>query len=163
NGRRIATCAPRAVRRTYPCRAGGRVWALPRPRRGRRAAGQDADGSWSRPASRGQAACSERRLPDPRRSPCRGRTVPRLPSASRAVIKRLSLRLPDEPRRLRPLPEAGVAMLLRAADPPALPRQAVRLPNHQYGELGLAQRLGLVVDEAQHLAERPHLGPREMM
>ncbi len=52
-----APSAPPAARPTCPCRAGGRAWAARARRRARRAAGRDAGWSWSRPASRGPAAC----------------------------------------------------------------------------------------------------------
>ena len=54
-------------------------------------------------------------------------------------------------------------MLLRAADPPALSGQPIRLADNQDRKLGLPARRGLIVDIAEHLAQLAHLRPREMM
>src|SRR5947209_20291483 len=83
--------------------------------------------------------------------------------ASRPIIERLALDFADQLRRLRAVPQAGVTVFPRAADPPALPRQPVGLTNDQYRELGLSAGLRLIVDEAKDLAQRPHLGPSEMV
>src|SRR5690348_15358087 len=83
--------------------------------------------------------------------------------SSRPIIERLLLHLADQLRRLGSFPQAGVAVLLRAADPPALPRQLVRLAYHQHGELRLPALLRLVVDIGEHLAQLAHLRTREMM
>src|SRR5437764_7805345 len=83
--------------------------------------------------------------------------------ASRPILKRLTLDIADQLRGLGSLPQAGIAMFLRAADPPALARQPVGLADDQHGKLGLAARRRFVIDKAQDLAQLPHLGPREVM
>src|SRR5207253_3844473 len=83
--------------------------------------------------------------------------------ASCPMFEGLALDLADQLRRLWAFPQARVAVLLRAPDPPALPGEPVRLAHHEHGKLGLAAGFRLVVDEAQHLAQLAHLGPREMM
>ena len=65
---------------------------------------------------------------------------PRVPPNSRTPA-RCSLRISFAA--LRPFPQAGVAVLLRAADPPALPGQPVRLAHDQHRKLGLAALLPL--------------------
>src|SRR5438270_637631 len=81
--------------------------------------------------------------------------------ASCPMFKRAPLDLADELRGLRPLPQASIAVPLRAADPPTLARQSVRLPDHQNGELGLVARGCIVIDIGEHLAQLAHLGPAE--
>src|SRR5437764_13453439 len=83
--------------------------------------------------------------------------------ASCPIIEGMRLDLADQSNRLGALPQASVPVLLRPADPPALPGQAVGLPNHENRKLGLPARLRLVVDIAQDRAQLAHLGPREMM
>jgi hypothetical protein len=54
-------------------------------------------------------------------------------------------------------------MGLCALDPPALPRQPIRLTNDEDGEFRLTKRGSLIVDDAKHFAKLPHLGSGEMM
>src|SRR5881275_103344 len=77
-------------------------------------------------------------------------------------LKRLPLDLADQLGRPRAFPQSGIAMLLRAADPPAMPGKPIGLANDQHRQLGLAALLGFVIHEAEHLAQRAHLGPREI-
>src|SRR4051794_33350956 len=83
--------------------------------------------------------------------------------ASRPKLERLPVQFPDQPGCLRPFPQAGVTMPLRAGDPPPLAREPVRLANDQHCKLRLSPRLRLVVNVAERLAQLAHLGPREMM
>src|SRR3546814_3580594 len=48
-----------------------------------------------------------------------------------------------------------------AADPPALPRQAIGLAHHQHREVGLAIKRAQPVDLFERLANRAHLGTGE--
>src|SRR5579864_8073940 len=73
------------------------------------------------------------------------------------------LKLPDELHRALPFPQAGVAVLLRAADPPALPRKPVGLPDDENGKLGFALLLRLAVDMPEDRAQLAHLGPSEIV
>src|SRR3954447_26491285 len=86
-----------------------------------------------------------------------------LAAPSRPIFERLALEPADQLCRRRALPQAGIAMLLRAADPPALTRQAVRLPHNQHRKLGVAGLLQFVVDITEHLAQSAHLRPREIV
>src|SRR4029453_17760201 len=83
--------------------------------------------------------------------------------ASRPKLEGLALQLPDQPRGLGSFPLAGIPVLLGSADPPALPGESIRLADDPHPELWPPPLLRLVVDKGEHLAQRPHLGPREMM
>src|SRR3954464_7588486 len=83
--------------------------------------------------------------------------------ASCPIIKCPLLDLADQLRRLRPFPLPGVTMLLRAADPPALSWQAVRLADDQHRKLRLPALLRFVVHKTEDLAQGAHLGPREIV
>src|ERR671913_1013087 len=85
-----------------------------------------------------------------------GRLASRTP-----IVERLALQLPNQPISLGAFPQAGIAMLLRPTDPPTLPRKPVGLTNDQDSELRLSALLRFVVDDAEHLAKRAHLGSRE--
>ena len=54
-------------------------------------------------------------------------------------------------------------MRLGAGDPPALSGQSIRLAHDQHCELRLAAFRRFIVDKAEHLAERTHLGPRKVV
>ena len=58
---------------------------------------------------------------------------------------------------------AGISVLLRAADPPALAREPVGLAHDEHGQLGLTARFRLVVHVGKDLAQRTHLGPCEVV
>src|SRR3546814_15582638 len=73
----------------------------------------------------------------------------------------LLLLFANEARRRGALPRSVIAeQQRRAADPPALPRQTVRLAHHQHREIGLAARRAQPVDLFERLANRAHLGTR---
>src|SRR5436309_3220065 len=82
---------------------------------------------------------------------------------SRPKLESLALQLADQLRGLGTFPQPGVAVLLRTPDPPALPRQPVRLAHDQNCKLRLTALFGFVVDVREHLAKGPHLGPGEMV
>src|SRR3569623_1560741 len=83
--------------------------------------------------------------------------------ASRPKLECLALQFADQLRGLGTFPDPGVPVLLRAADPPALARQPVRLAHAEDCKLRLTALFGFVVDVREHLAQRPQLGPGEMM
>src|SRR5918993_1279393 len=87
-----------------------------------------------------------------------GRLASRTP-----IVERLALQLPNQPISFGAFPQAGIAMLLRPTDPPTLPRKPVGLTNDQDSELRLSALLRFVVDDAEHLAKRAHLGSRELV
>src|SRR5512133_3811068 len=86
-----------------------------------------------------------------------------LAAPSRPIFERLGLEPADQLCGLRTLPQAGVTVLLCAADPPALPWQPVRLAHDQHSELGLAALSRLVIDKTENPAQRAHLGPGEIV
>src|SRR5690349_248061 len=79
------------------------------------------------------------------------------------IIKRLLLNLADELCSLRAFPQAGVAMLPGASDPPTLPRQAIGLANHEHCKLRLSALVRFVVDKTQDLAQGAHFRARKVM
>src|SRR5688572_24631467 len=80
------------------------------------------------------------------------------------IVDRPALEFLHQLFRCRTLPAALVAVLVGAAgDPPALPRQTVGLAHDQHGQLRLAARLRILVDRAEDAAQRPHLGPGEVV
>src|SRR4029079_18851111 len=83
--------------------------------------------------------------------------------ASRPRFECSGLDLADQPRRLRPLPQTGITVLLGPANPPPLARQPIGLADYEHRKLGLTASLGLVVDIAEHLAQLAHLRPAKMM
>src|SRR5690349_3630304 len=79
------------------------------------------------------------------------------------ILKRLALQLLDQLHRLGTFPEPFVTMLLRAPDPPALPRQSIGLADDEHRELRLTALLRFVVHISEHLAQLAHLRPGEMV
>src|SRR3546814_19791998 len=72
------------------------------------------------------------------------------------------LLLADEARRRGALPWAVIAeQQCHAADPPALPRQAIGPAHHQHREVGLAIKRAQPVDLFERLANRAPLGTGE--